>query len=87
MMAILFVFTLSILSQTLPSVSITIHSSCNTLIDGLHYIKPLENNNIIPVICSNGYTMIDPSLNFESITPYLSSYDYSRRTLVVYNIR
>eukprot|EP01083_Nonionella_stella_P034160 93526_1 len=51
--------------------------------NGLYYIKPLANGPIIPVICSNGYTMIDPSLDLElqSIPAYLSSWDYSRESL------
>eukprot|EP01083_Nonionella_stella_P252142 869122_1 len=51
--------------------------------NGLYYIKPFSNGPIIPAICSNGYTMIDPSLdiNLDSISSYLSSWDYSRTTL------
>ena len=69
---------------------VDIYSSCdptpNSLIhtnNGLYYIKPFENGPVIPVICSNGYTMIDPSLdlNLLSYSSYLSSWDYSRLSL------
>lgn len=50
--------------------------------NGLYYVKPSEDGPIIPVICSNGYTMIDVSLdtNLKSIPHYLSSHDYARGT-------
>ena len=43
----------------------------------------MEDGLIIPAICSNGYTMIDGSLDLTltSLSHYLSSYDYSRTTL------
>eukprot|EP01083_Nonionella_stella_P290532 988555_1 len=51
--------------------------------NGLYYLKPLANGPIIPAICSNGYTMLDPSLdtNLESFPSYLSSWDYARTSL------
>ena len=51
--------------------------------NGLYYIKPFKDGPIIPAICSNGYTMIDPSLdlNMLSLPSYLSSWDYSRLSL------
>ena len=60
---------------------ITLSSSCNNMEqDGLYYIKPTQSGPVIPVICSNQYTMIDGSLNtdLQSIPQYLSSWDYAR---------
>ncbi len=64
-----------IYSQCDPSPNSAIHKN-----NGLYYIKPSETKPVIPVICSNGYTMLDLSLdtNLKSIPSYLSSYDYSR---------
>eukprot|EP01084_Bolivina_argentea_P259294 437477_1 len=60
----------------------TIYSSCNSVIEnGLYYIKPIANEPyILPVICSNGYAMLDGSLdlNMHAIPNFLSSYDYGR---------
>eukprot|EP01084_Bolivina_argentea_P014717 27531_1 len=71
-----------------PAKYVKIYSSCDSqnIIhknNGLYYIKPSFNSVIIPVICSNGYTMIDPSLdlNLNNIASYLSSWDYSRLSL------
>ena len=58
-----------------------IYSSCNKIThDGLYYIKPLPDSPILPVICSNGYAMLDGSLdlNMKSIPHLLSSHDYGR---------
>eukprot|EP00486_Rosalina_sp_Unknown_P015534 CAMPEP_0201593512 /NCGR_PEP_ID=MMETSP0190_2-20130828/191093_1 /ASSEMBLY_ACC=CAM_ASM_000263 /TAXON_ID=37353 /ORGANISM="Rosalina sp." /LENGTH=291 /DNA_ID=CAMNT_0048052723 /DNA_START=9 /DNA_END=881 /DNA_ORIENTATION=+ len=63
------------------SIYVDIPSSCNAMTqDGLYYIKPTETGKVIPVICSNGYTMIDLSLdlNLESYPSYLTSWSYSR---------
>eukprot|EP01084_Bolivina_argentea_P059344 108365_1 len=38
--------------------------------NGLYYIKPFPNGLIIPVICCNGYIMIDPSLDLNNISSY-----------------
>eukprot|EP01083_Nonionella_stella_P216978 779289_1 len=75
----IFFFDTVILSAS----TFNLHSSCNSLVDGLQYIKPLQTGKVIPVICSNGYTMIDPSLHLDSITSYLSSSDYSRRSSTI----
>ena len=59
----------------------TIHSSCNDIrVNGLYYIKPLPDLPILPVICSNGYSMLDASLdaNLQSYPSHLSSWDYGR---------
>ena len=58
--------------------TISISSSCNDKdVDGLYYIKPTENGAVIPVICNNGYTMLDASLNFDEISTYFTSlYQY-----------
>eukprot|EP01084_Bolivina_argentea_P135070 238070_1 len=64
--------------------TIELHSSCNDITtDGLYYIKPSEKGAIIPVICSNGYVMIDLSLdiNMNSYSSYLSSWDYGRNNM------
>ena len=58
--------------------TIEIHNSCIDLEDGMYYIKPTEDGAIIPVICSNWYTMIDISLNFDAITSYFSTWDFSK---------
>ena len=69
---------------------VDIYSHCDTtpnsnihINNGLYYIKPFEDGPIIPTICSNGYTMIDPSLDLtlDNIPSYLSSWDYSRLSL------
>eukprot|EP01083_Nonionella_stella_P207477 753677_1 len=67
-----------IYSQCDPSLNSPIHKD-----NGLYYIKPSADGPIIPVICSNGYTMLDLSLdtNLKSIPSYLSSYDYSRGSI------
>ena len=60
---------------------VTLQSSCNTIEqNGLYYIKPTIDGPVIPVLCSNGYTMIDISFdsNLESYPYYLSSWDYAR---------
>ena len=66
-----------------PKKYIKIYSQCDSNIhtnNGIYYIKPSIDGEVIPVICSNGYTMIDLSLdtNLNSIPSYLSSFDYSR---------
>ena len=54
--------------------TISISSSCNDFKkDGLYYIKPTTDGEIIPVICQDGYTMLDVSLNFDSIKTYFTS--------------
>lgn len=58
-----------------------IHSSCADInIDGLYYIKPLRDLPALPVICSNGYSMLDVSLdaNLKSYPSHLTSWDYGR---------
>eukprot|EP01083_Nonionella_stella_P149556 475219_1 len=61
--------------------TVTLHSSCNYIEqNGLYYIKPTEDGPVLPVICSDTYTMIDGSLdpNLESIPAYLSSWEHAR---------
>eukprot|EP01084_Bolivina_argentea_P155033 270204_1 len=58
--------------------TIDLHNSCIDLEDGMYYIKPTADGLVIPVICSNWYTMIDISLNFEAITSYFSTFSYSK---------
>ena len=74
-------------SQTTEYVNI--YSSCDPspnssihINNGLYYIKPFEDGPVIAAICSNGYTMIDPSLdlNLNNFPSYLTSFDYSRLT-------
>ena len=64
----------------------TISSSCNDKErDGLYYIKPTPNGEIIPVICNNGYTMLDASLNFDIIESYFTSmYRYGNDDKIMY---
>merc|ERR1719474_1256935 len=57
---------------------VEIPNSCIDLEDGLYYIKPTEEGPVIPAICSESYTMIDILLNFEAITQYFSTWDYSK---------
>ena len=60
---------------------VTIYSSCNDVTqDGMYYIKPLPDGPPLPVICSNGYVMLDGALDIEINTYpyYLSSHDYGR---------
>jgi len=69
---------------------VTVYSHCDTTPDskihkdnGLYYVKPSRDGPILPVVCSNGYTMIDGSLdlNLKSLPSFLSSYDYSRTSM------
>ena len=55
----------------------TIFSSCGE-IDGLFYLKPSPDLGILPLICSNGYAMIDGYLdrNLQTLSQFLSSWDY-----------
>ena len=71
---------------TIITESIEISSSCNDKeVDGLYYIKPTHQGEVIPVICNNGYTMIDASLNFDSIASYLTSlYRYGNDDKAMY---
>ena len=60
---------------------VRIHSSCNDIDrDGLYYIKPTKEGKVIPVLCSNGYTMINPAFDntLSSYPSYLTSYTYGR---------
>lgn len=52
---------------------VEIPNSCINLDDGLYYIKPTADGPVIPAICSESYTMIDISLNFDAISQYFSS--------------
>eukprot|EP01083_Nonionella_stella_P017323 48442_1 len=65
---------------------VSISSSCNDkTVDGLYYIKPSEKGSIIPVICSGGYTMLDASLNYESLSTYFTSmYQYGDEIKMMY---
>ena len=59
----------------------TIYSSCNDIeVDGLYYIKPMQSLPILPVICSNGYAMLDASLDqhLRRYPSFLTSWDYGR---------
>eukprot|EP01083_Nonionella_stella_P087970 244933_1 len=64
-----------------PSPYTTVYSSCNEIqTNGLYYIKPLPHLPVLPVICSNGFAMLDASLdiNLNSFPSYLTSWDYGR---------
>eukprot|EP00485_Elphidium_margaritaceum_P007624 CAMPEP_0202695936 /NCGR_PEP_ID=MMETSP1385-20130828/9363_1 /ASSEMBLY_ACC=CAM_ASM_000861 /TAXON_ID=933848 /ORGANISM="Elphidium margaritaceum" /LENGTH=1002 /DNA_ID=CAMNT_0049352021 /DNA_START=118 /DNA_END=3126 /DNA_ORIENTATION=+ len=70
--------TVDIYSHCDPTPNSAIHAN-----NGLYYIKPFADGPIIAAICSNGYTMLDPSLdvNLDRFPSYLSSWDYSRLSL------
>ena len=74
------------LTETLSSSQIAIPTSCNDQsIDGVYYIKPTASGNVIPVICSNGYTMLDLSLNEHAIRSYFTSfYQYGDEFRTIY---
>lgn len=62
---------------SLPS-TLSIYSACNTLQDGLQYILPygdfeLDFHPLLPVTCSNGNTILNPSLSFQTYQYYFSS--------------
>jgi len=64
---------------------VEIASSCNAKKDGLHYIKPTKYGEVIPVICNDGFTMLDASLNFDSLATYFSSiYQYGNADKTIY---
>ena len=66
--------------------TVTISSSCNDKeANGLYYIKPTKNGQVIPVICNNGYTMLDASLNFDAVSSYFTSlYRYGNDDKIMY---
>ena len=69
---LILLYSISIVNVSCETVSIS--SSCNTKTkNGLYYIKPIIDGEIIPVICNNGYTMIDASLNLDSYSGYFTS--------------
>jgi len=65
------------------SETVTIYSSCNFIEqDGLYYIKPADDLPVFAALCSNGYAMLDGSLDLSmTVFPSLiTSYDYGRDT-------
>ena len=67
--------------STTTTTTTTIYSSCNEITDdGLYYIKPMADKPVLPVICSNGYSMLDASLdkNLKIYPSFLTSWDYGR---------
>ena len=54
--------------------SIYIPSSCDNLVDGVHYVKPSSDGEVIPVVCNDGYTIINLQLNQESVASYFTSW-------------
>eukprot|EP01084_Bolivina_argentea_P286092 490717_1 len=69
-------FTSSIDDPTIDTISI--YTACNTLPNGLQYILPYGDfssttHPLLPVTCSNGNTILDPSLSFTTYTYYFSS--------------
>lgn len=67
--------------DTRSSTTTTVSSSCNDIeVDGLYYIKPMPSLPVLPVICSNGYAMLDVSLDqsLRSYPSFLTSWDYGR---------
>ena len=72
---------------TAEDVTVSIASSCNphTNKNGLYYIKPTSTGEIIPVICNNGYTMLDASLNLTQLSTYFTSfYRYGSDVQTIY---
>jgi len=70
---------------TSSSSMVELASSCNTKPDGLWYIKPTAEGAVLPVVCQNGFTMLDASLNFDSLASYLTSvYQYGDSDKVIY---
>ena len=67
------------ITYTDPSVDeiTSVYSSCDDT-DGLFYLKPSPDLGALPVICSNGYAMIDGYLdrNLQTLSQFLSSYDF-----------
>ena len=80
-----FIWAVFLATSSLPS-EITVPSSCNDqTVDGLYYVKPTAAGPIMPAICSNGYTMVDPSLNLDAIQQYFTSfYRYGDEFVTVY---
>eukprot|EP01083_Nonionella_stella_P271428 919701_1 len=61
----------------------SISSSCKT--DGLYYIKPTVDGAIIPVLCNDGYTMLDASLNYDALSTYFTTmYKYGDADKTIY---
>ena len=63
---------------TIPDGNIGIKSACNNLDDGLQYILPYGTFNentqpLLPVMCNDGNTILDPSLSFERYSNYFTS--------------
>eukprot|EP00485_Elphidium_margaritaceum_P008249 CAMPEP_0202688380 /NCGR_PEP_ID=MMETSP1385-20130828/3905_1 /ASSEMBLY_ACC=CAM_ASM_000861 /TAXON_ID=933848 /ORGANISM="Elphidium margaritaceum" /LENGTH=1949 /DNA_ID=CAMNT_0049343345 /DNA_START=200 /DNA_END=6049 /DNA_ORIENTATION=+ len=57
---------------------VVVPSACNNMADGLQYILPYglyatSDYPLLPVMCSNGDTILDPSLSFETYEKYFSS--------------
>ena len=52
---------------------VLLRSACNGLSDGLRYIKPTADSVVLPVLCSNGFVMLSPSLNLERYLEFLKA--------------
>ena len=54
---------------------VAVHSACNFLEDGLQFILPYgsQEGRLLPVVCNEGNTILDPSLSFERYGEYFSS--------------
>merc|ERR1719295_209743 len=56
---------------------VDVHTACNQLEDGVQYILPYgssdDNYDLLPVVCNDGNTILDPSLSFERYRQYFSS--------------
>ena len=65
---------------------VEVASSCNKKEEnGLYYIKPTRQGKVIPVICNNGYTMLDASLDYDSLKSYFTSmYQYGDADKTIY---
>jgi len=52
---------------------VLLRSACNGLSDGLRYIKPSADSVVLPVLCSNGFVMLSPSLNLNRYLEFLKT--------------
>ena len=57
-----------------------IHTACNFETNGIKYIKPYDDSNdLLPVYCNNGWTILNPALNYEQYQLFFSSmYKYDQ---------
>ena len=59
---------------------VEIPDSCSDVADGLRYIQPFSSGPALPVVCNNGFAVLDASLSLDSYKNYFSSFTFSRQT-------